>query len=664
MNFQYMPRVTITPNVCEEERISELVRCCKEYRYDEVMFFVNAENLYRGFVEPSSLASQVALIKRAKQSLAKEGIRAAVNPWSSIGQVEWGEKPDSYAFRRMVGADGETAKTTACPLDEEWKKYILGYYSYLAEAIAPETLWVEDDFRLHNHGALHWGGCFCKEHMKLYCALLGKTVDVKTFTRGMATNAEVGAYRRAYYEVNRREMRALSEYFGNSLRKRFPKMKIGLMSSDPKLHSIEGRDWKGVLCGLGGDTPIDRIHLPMYRQYCAQDYCWNFNDVSMSTRALVPENTTVLPEVENAMFSPYTKSVSTTRFQVESSLALLPKGVTLDLDCFAGNGIVAEFGYGNALAEIKDYLNAFLDLDLRFSQLTGISVLVSEDVFLRSKPCSDLNEMRMEENWWASYFASAGIAYRYKKPSDRKNGALAVSGEYLNGLSDEEIEKLFAERFLILDGNSVEILFARGLNGLIGAKRYRVLHWEAGDYSFEQAEEGRVYLGIKKCRVSATVTCPAYVQIEYGLLPNVYTRIYDCYEKEVGTGLVRGDGFLIFPFLSCGKQHGMLASMRVEALKTALSEAGVPSLVYTEKPYVSVYYYEGDQFDVAFLVNFSDDQYREIALNGVNQFKKVQTLSRDNGTWQDVETNSKGHKTIIKTTLSAATTVTLKIFKE
>lgn len=59
-----------------------------------------------------------------------------------------------------------------------------------------------------------------------------------------------------------------------------------------------------------------------------------------------------------------------------------------------------------------------------------------------------------------------------------------------------------------------------------------------------------------------------------------------------------------------------------------------------------------------------DDQYREIALNGVNQFKKVQTLSRDNGTWQDVETNSKGHKTIIKTTLSAATTVTLKIFKE
>lgn len=117
-------------------------------------------------------------------------------------------------------------------------------------------------------------------------------------------------------------------------------------------------------------------------------------------------------------------------------------------------------------------------------------------------------------------------------------------------------------------------------------------------------------------------------------------------------------------FLSCGKQHGMLASMRVEALKTALSEAGVPSLVYTEKPYVSVYYYEGDQFDVAFLVNFSDDQYREIALNGVNQFKKVQTLSRDNGTWQDVETNSKGHKTIIKTTLSAATTVTLKIFKE
>ena len=37
MIFKYMPRVTITPGVCEAERIEELVRRCIEYRYDEVI---------------------------------------------------------------------------------------------------------------------------------------------------------------------------------------------------------------------------------------------------------------------------------------------------------------------------------------------------------------------------------------------------------------------------------------------------------------------------------------------------------------------------------------------------------------------------------------------------------------------------------------------------
>lgn len=663
MIFKYMPRVTITPGVCEAERIEELVRRCVEYRYDEVMFFVNAENLYRGFVDISSLEPQVKLIKRAKSALAAEGIKTSVNPWTSIGQAEWGVFKDEHGFRHMVDVDGKAAEMTACPLDETWRDYVLNYYDYLAKEIEPETLWVEDDFRLHNHYPLHWGGCFCKEHMKLYCARLEKNVDVQEFARGMALNAEGGTYRKAFYESNRETMRNLAEFLGKELRIKHPRLKIGLMSSDPKMHTIEGRDWKGVLCGLCGETPIDRIHLPMYRQFCLQDYCWCFNDISMSTRALLPENTIVLPEVENAMFSPYTKSVNTTRFQVESSLALLSKGITLDLDCFAGNGIVAEYGYGNALAEIKEYLNAFVGLNLQFNQMQGIAVPVSEDAFLRAEPCADLTEIHTEENWWASYFASCGVAYKYEKVL-KDCGAVAVSGEYLNGLSDSQIRELFKNTFMILDGRSVEILFSRGLNDLIGAEQFHVLHWENGQYSYEQAEPGRVYLGIEKCRTSATVTCPPYIKIEYKTTPAVYTRMNDCFEREVGLGIVRGNGFLVFPFICRGKQHGLLSSMRVEALKTALSEARTKPLVYTEKPYLSVYYYNTKQYDVALLVNFSDDEYKDFVLCGIGEFRKVRILNRNNGTWQDVNTITNGNQTVIKAVALPSATVALKIYKE
>ena len=664
MIFKYMPRVTITPGVCEAERIEELVRRCIEYRYDEVMFFVNAENLYRGFVEISSLVPQVELIKRAKSALAVEGIKVSVNPWTSIGQTEWGFFPDNHGFRHMVDANGKAASMTACPLDESWRAYVLRYYEYLAKEIEPETIWVEDDFRLHNHYPLHWGGCFCDEHMKLYCDRLGKNVGVKEFAEGISSDAEGGAYRKVFYEVNRVTMRELAEFLGNHLRTKYPRLQIGLMSSDPKMHSIEGRDWKGVLCGLGGETPIDRIHLPMYRQSCLQDYCWVFNDISMSTRALIPEDTVVLPEVENAMFSPYTKSINTTRFQVESSLALLPKGITLDLDCFAGNGIVAEYGYGDALAGIKDYLNAFVGLELQFHQMQGISVPVSEDAFLRAKPCNDLTAIHTEENWWASYFASCGIAYKYEKVLEQSCGAVALSGEYLNGLTDLQIRELFKNTFVILDGNSVEILFSRGLSDVIGAERYRVLHWEEGHYTHEQAERGRIYLGIEKCRTSATVTCPAYVKIDYKTPPTVYTRMYDSFEQEVGLGIVRGSGFLVLPFLCQGKQHGLLSSMRVEALKTALSEGKVTSFVYTQKPYLSVYYYSANNYDVALLVNFSDDEYKDVSLCGLGKFFKMQILNRNNSAWQDVKTITNGNKTVIKATALPSATVVLKIYKE
>ena len=72
--FRYMPRITIAPKHYEEERIEELVKKCKEYNYDEVMFFINNENLFRGFLTTEEIAPNVERIKRAKVRLAKDGI--------------------------------------------------------------------------------------------------------------------------------------------------------------------------------------------------------------------------------------------------------------------------------------------------------------------------------------------------------------------------------------------------------------------------------------------------------------------------------------------------------------------------------------------------------------------------------------------------------------
>lgn len=666
-DFTYMPRITILPGPYEEERIRTLVTYCKKYRYDEVMFFVNAENLNDGHIEIKKLQPYIDTILRAKEALKAEGILTSLNPWNCLLGCERGiSLKEGQNFDLMVDIDGNTGKATPCPLSEGWRNYFTEYYLYLIEKVRPEIIWIEDDFRMHNHYPLNWGGCFCDKHLALYADLIGHKVTAREMADGMADGREDNAYRKAYYSVTRKVMRDLAEEIGKSIHARFPEQKIGLMTSDPKMHSIEGRDWAGVLYGLSGQTvPIDRIHLPAYRQCCAQDYSWCFHDISMQTRALIPEETCVLPEIENAMFSPYTKSLNFTRFQAESALSLCPQGLTLDLDCFAGNGIVPEYGYGEKLADIKDYLISFSRLGLKFSSMRGITIPVREDAFLYATPQKELSDIRINENWWASQLASLGIAFHYDKAAEFKNRIVAVSGNYLDGLSDEQIKQLFADNYILLEGNGVKSLFHRGLNGLIGAKSFHELSNTCGAYSFEEASEGKRYLNIPGARASSYVTCPDFLNIEYSdTEKNIYTNMFGRLENFVGIGEVSVGNVFILPYLCEGKHHGLLTTMRAEILREALAKVEKDDLyLYTTLPYVTPYVYSDKNTDVLFLVNYSDDAHECVSVYGLREYRHAEILDRKNGRWRRVGLEKDGDKVVIPEPLFATASLTVRLIK-
>lgn len=652
--FRYIPRISIVPGAFEEERIKETVRCCKEYCYDEVMFFINAESLFKGFLTVEEVKPYVETIKRAKIALEKEGIKTSLNPWTTLGHGERGKVGISKdRFNKMVGDKGIEGKLSPCPLDEDWQNYLTEYFSYLVEEIQPNVLWFEDDFRLGNHGlevyGNEWGGgCFCERHMKLYCEYMDKEMALDEFVNGIKNGDE--ECRRAFYEVNRKQIRELAESFGKKLREVYPELKIGLMAGGAKAHSIEGRDWQGVLYGLAQNSePIERLHLPMYRQLCPQDYGWLFNDVSMEVRALLPEDTVVLPELESAKFSPFTKSRNMTCFQVESSLALCPQGITLDQDCFAGSGIVDAFGYGEPLKALKPYLDSFVSCEIPFSSMKGVVIPVNEDVFLRAGKATKLSDMAMTENYWAQHLSAVGVAYSYVKGKKFENQIVGVAGNFLNALTDEEVAQLFEKNFVLLDGASVEVLFERGLNGLINAEKCQKLSWRNGEFSFEQSAAGKYYTGMNGARSSSIVTCPSFLKLRFSKTPKVYTNMKGYEEEYVAPALVNTGNAFILPYDVAEKpyvseismrHHGLLATMRQEALKEALREASekfASPVVYNEYPYVSTYYYSTENYDYYFFVNFSDDSYSYIETFGVPDSEQAEALDRATGEWLPVE---------------------------
>ena len=162
-HFSYHLRICIDPHYFTQQRCETLLTFCRHARIDEVMFFFDCEELNVGHITLEQLKPWLVLIAQMKQRLAEMGIQTSINPWETILHTDRGRTLQrGQDFRQMVDPYGHTATAVVCPLCENWRAYIKDIYTACAQ-LKPHVLWIEDDFRLHNHGPLIWGGCFCQE---------------------------------------------------------------------------------------------------------------------------------------------------------------------------------------------------------------------------------------------------------------------------------------------------------------------------------------------------------------------------------------------------------------------------------------------------------------------------------------------------------------------
>ena len=100
---------------------------------------------------------------------------------------------------------------------------------------------MEDDFRLHNHGDLQYGGCFCDLHMQRYNEKLGTNYTREEFTDLLFRKTCDERVRNAWLDVSRETMSDLAEFLGKTVKEVGLNTKVGLMSSAQIRHSMEAR---------------------------------------------------------------------------------------------------------------------------------------------------------------------------------------------------------------------------------------------------------------------------------------------------------------------------------------------------------------------------------------------------------------------------------------
>ena len=660
--FLHCLRIQIVPEHYEDERIANIVDCSKKYGFGNVMLFINAEEYNLGHMTKGEAAKYVATMKKAKSALEAEGISVSLNPWMELGHLDRGHTlKEGQRFTTMIDHNGKEATLVACPLCENWWEYFSDFYTYLLTELEPDTVWVEDDFRMHNHGSLSFGGCFCPLHMRLYSERMGEELDREEFVSRLFSGDERA--KRALLDVHRETMRSLAARIGELVRSVSPKTKVGLMSSSPENHAAEGRDWRGIHEGLSaGGEMINRIHLPYTYDVSAKGYFRRFNALSTVVRALIPHECTVYPEIENAVFSSYSKNAEMLRFQVESASALGISGMTYDIYDFVGNGIVESFGYGEVLRDITPYLDTLTGLELLPQRLCGIVIPIDERASYNLKNIRGFGDLKPDEYGFGAYLHSLGFTCRYSVEKRFEGCLVALSGGAVNNFTDAQLKDLFAANKIILEGGAAAALCERGLGRLIGAASAEITRTETDGYSYEEAADSLTVGGIRGRRASAMEAAGDYVKMTYSTPHRVLTKIFTFGGEYFGDGIVEGENFYLIPF-----RMGMSTLWeQYNELRTLLLEdyvrRGARNCVLTGIPGVYAYLYgEGDE-RVLFLVNPTEESFEDVRVETIGfRIESAMAVDRESGELSSVDILREGNATRFRLPFPTLTTAAFVI---
>src|SRR5512134_3754396 len=144
-----------------DAQLADLVRACEEFGINEVLLFPHGLDLtdcMTGYWPLDIVRADCELVARAKEALARVGVRTGLNVWHTLGHGDRGrDMTGVFPFQPLVDTEGRACRACACPLSSEWQKHMTGSFEMYA-ALQPSRIFLDDDFRWHNHTPVDGGG--------------------------------------------------------------------------------------------------------------------------------------------------------------------------------------------------------------------------------------------------------------------------------------------------------------------------------------------------------------------------------------------------------------------------------------------------------------------------------------------------------------------------
>ncbi len=491
----YGLRFHILPDENDGERAAELAAFAQAHGIREVHLFVAPEEWNDGLIDQAQIDRYMASHRRILPILRKAGLSVSLNLWCTTLHLDRGRrfKPE-HTFQPMVSPTGKVAKAVASFACPAWRRYVADLYGQFA-ALGYDVLWIEDDFRYHNHDPLDWGGTFDPLMLELFSRRIGRPVGREEVVRAILQPGFPHPWRAEWMATWRECQLEAARAIRDAVRKSCPRASLGLMSSTPEAHSVEGRDWPALWDAMRIDGRVlHRPHFATYGEPVGPELVWSAAMLDLQ-RTFRSSDIKVYPEIENAFFSPFNKSDTATFAQMAMAQIFGSDGLLLDLNSMTGESVNTEPFVGHLLDASRPALDWLAGRFGPAMATYGVGIPWRPDAAARIHTLrgESMFELQVPPFAPARVLAAFGISFQM-----RPGEVNAIWGPFAWTFDDSEIEA-FLQGGLWLDAEAAGIFIRRGFGSLIGVEGMTWFGREECNYSIERIASSETGLRLGLC---------------------------------------------------------------------------------------------------------------------------------------------------------------------
>jgi hypothetical protein len=478
----YHLRYQIIPGPRVEANARDLARFCRRHGVEEVVLFFAGEEWNSGLLSRAEEDRWFDTVRRARRVLDHAGIVVSLNPWMTVLHCDRGRRlPADRRFAAMVSPTGETSQAVASFADPAWQRYIFRLYGRFAK-LGFRVIWVEDDFRYHNHGPLTWGGGFEEAVLRRFAAKLGRTVTRASVVRNILKPGRPHPWRALWFATWREIQLEVARGLADAVAANSPACtRLGLMSSGLPVHSAEGRDWQALFAALTIDGEVaHRPHYAAYQEWPGRNAAYSIMMLEQQ-KALRPPGCEVAPEVENFPFTRWSKSDCQTWSEMALCMLHGADALLLNLFPFSGNSVTQEPAIGELLDRSRPALQWIAGRCGASSGSWGVGTPFPQ----AAAECVRTAQGKAMPELYASVLDAGHFLMPYGIPvTGRTQPVNAIFGNMAWAFGDADVRDMLRGG-LLLDGTAAHILCGRGFGGELGVDAEALVGREEGVFAVE-----------------------------------------------------------------------------------------------------------------------------------------------------------------------------------